>query len=43
MGALAVVGPKFPARLRVFLLTLAVVDDIGALAAIAVIYTNDVQ
>ena len=36
VGALALVGPKFPARLRVFLLTLAVVDDIGALAAIAI-------
>ena len=39
VGAVAVAGPKFPGRLRVFLLTLAVVDDIGALAAIAVFYT----
>ncbi|GAA3296425.1 Na+/H+ antiporter NhaA [Arthrobacter citreus] len=43
VGALAVVGPKFPGRLRVFLLTLAVVDDIGALAAIAVFYTSEVK
>ena len=43
VGALAVAGPKFPGRLRVFLLTLAVVDDIGALAAIAVFYTSDLQ
>ena len=43
IGALAVVGPRFPARLRVFLLTLAVVDDIAALAAIAVFYSDGVQ
>lgn len=43
VGALAVVGPRFPGRLRVFLLTLAVVDDIGALAAIAVFYTSGLQ
>ena len=43
VGALALVGPKFPARLRVFLLTLAVVDDIGALAAIAIFYTDNLQ
>ncbi|MGO4689961.1 Na+/H+ antiporter NhaA [Glaciibacter sp. 2TAF33] len=41
VGALAVVGPRFPARLRIFLLTLAVVDDIGALTVIAVFYTDD--
>ena len=31
IGALAIIKPKFPARLRIFLLTLAVVDDVGAL------------
>ena len=31
VGALAIIKPKFPARLRIFLLTLAVVDDVGAL------------
>ena len=31
IGALAIIKPKYPARLRIFLLTLAVVDDIGAL------------
>jgi Na+/H+ antiporter NhaA len=41
VGALAVVGPKFPARLRIFLLTLAVVDDVGALSVIAIFYTKD--
>lgn len=41
VGALAVIKPKFPARLRIFLLTLAVVDDVGALAVIALFYTDD--
>ncbi|WP_197377124.1 Na+/H+ antiporter NhaA [Mycolicibacterium baixiangningiae] len=41
VGALAVIKPKFPARLRIFLLTLAVVDDVGALGAIALFYTDD--
>ncbi len=43
LGALAIIGPKHPARLRLFLLTLAVVDDIGALAAIALFYGDDLQ
>lgn len=42
LGALAVVGPAFPAHLRVFMLSLSVVDDIGALLAIAVFYSEDV-
>ncbi|PFG31721.1 Na+/H+ antiporter NhaA [Paramicrobacterium agarici] len=43
VGALALVGPRAPGRLRVFLLAMAVVDDIGALAIIALIYTDDLQ
>jgi Na+/H+ antiporter NhaA len=43
LGALAIIGPKFPARLRTFLLTLAVVDDIGALVAIAVFYNEGLR
>src|SRR6478752_7299339 len=42
LGALAVVGPAFPAHLRVFMLSLSVVDDIGALLAIAVFYSDGV-
>lgn len=41
VGALALVGPRIPGRLRVFLLALAVVDDIGALSIIALVYTED--
>ena len=35
LGLLALVGPRFPARLRAFMLTVAVVDDIVALVVIA--------
>ena len=43
IGVLALVGPRCPDQLRVFLLALAIVDDIGAVAAIAVFYTDDVD
>ncbi len=43
VGALAVVRPKYPARLRIFLLTLAVVDDVGALAVIALFYSERIR
>lgn len=43
IGALAVIRPKFPARLRIFLLTLAVVDDVGALGAIALFYSDGLK
>jgi Na+/H+ antiporter NhaA len=43
IGALAIINPKFPARLRLFLLTLAVVDDIGALTVIALFYSHGVR
>ncbi|THE07669.1 Na+/H+ antiporter NhaA [Microbacterium oleivorans] len=40
VGALALIGPRGSGRLRVFLLALAVVDDIGALSIIALVYTD---
>src|SRR3546814_6038029 len=40
LGALAIIGPRFSARLRTFLLTLAVVDDVGALLAIGLFYNS---
>ena len=43
LGLLALVGPAFPGRLRAYLLTVAVVDDIVALLVIAVAYSSDVR
>ncbi|WP_214405139.1 Na+/H+ antiporter NhaA [Pseudonocardia lacus] len=43
IGVLALVGPRCPDQLRVFLLALAIVDDIGAVGAIALFYTDDVD
>ncbi|GIJ75448.1 hypothetical protein Voc01_103650 [Virgisporangium ochraceum] len=40
LGVLALIGPRCPANVRVFLLTLAIVDDIGAILVIAVVYTD---
>src|SRR5690242_12513888 len=42
LGMLALVGPRFPDRLRAFMLTIAVVDDVLALAVIAVAYSDDI-
>ncbi|WP_282944085.1 Na+/H+ antiporter NhaA [Cellulomonas endometrii] len=43
LGLLAVVGRRAPAALRLFLLTLAVVDDVGALAVVALAYTDELR
>src|SRR5207237_2129472 len=40
LGMLALVGPRFPDRLRAFMLTVAVVDDVVALIVIATAYTE---
>ncbi len=40
LGLLALVGPRFPDRLRAFLLTVLVVDDTVALLVIATVYTK---
>ena len=42
LGLLALVGPRFPDRLRAFMLTVVVVDDILALVVIATVYTDEV-
>jgi Na+/H+ antiporter NhaA len=42
LGMLALVGPRFPERLRSFMLTLVVVDDIVALVVIATAYTSHI-
>jgi Na+/H+ antiporter NhaA len=43
LGALALVGPRFSDRLRAFMLTVAVMDDLIALAVIAFVYTESVD
>lgn len=43
LGALAIVGPKFPTQLRVFLLTLAIVDDIVAISVIGIFYSDSIN
>jgi Na+/H+ antiporter NhaA len=41
LGALALLGPRCPDQLRLFLLTVAIVDDIGAILVIALFYSDD--
>src|SRR6476660_2660591 len=43
LGLLALVGPRFPDRLRAFILTVVVVDDIVALIVIATVYTETLR
>lgn len=40
LGVLAVIGTHLPSGIRAFLLTLAIVDDLGAILVIAVFYTS---
>ena len=40
LGMLALVGPRFPVRLRAFMLTVSVVDDVVALIVIATAYAS---
>lgn len=43
LGILALVGRSLPSQLRVFLLTLSVVDDIVALVVIGTVYSDEVR
>jgi NhaA family Na+:H+ antiporter len=43
LAILALVGRRLPASLRAFLLTLAIVDDLGAILVIAIVFTEQVN
>ncbi|MBH02392.1 MAG: Na+/H+ antiporter NhaA [Acidimicrobiaceae bacterium] len=41
IGVVSLLGPRVPSAMKIFLLTLAIVDDIGGILVIAFFYTED--
>ncbi len=43
VGVLVLVGPRIPMGLKILLLAMAIVDDLGAIAVIAIFYTDAID